>query len=1088
MLTVYKASAGSGKTFQLVVEYLKLLLKNPQNYRHILAVTFTNKATNEMKTRILETLNELAIGQPSNYIAEIQKENHLSEALIRKNAKQVLKNILHDYNRFSISTIDSFTQRTIKAFNRELGISPNYRLELDSDMILAEATDRLLAKIDKDKKILSWLKDFSKEKIEDSYSQRIEDDIKSLGKELFKENFQLFFPDDSESVYSRENLINLGKELNLIKNQFENYLKNLGKKGVAIITESGLTIDDFSNKEKGPGSLFAKYENGYLKEITITAENAAESVEKWYTKTSSKKAEIHALVESKLQPLLIQITGFINANESQYYTALVVLKQIRMLGILTDLKEEIKSLLHEKGVLQLSDSNLLLSKIIGQSDSPFIYEKTGSYYNHFMLDEFQDTSGLQWHNFKPLIINSLAEGNKNLLVGDVKQSVYRWRNSDYRILAEQIYTDFTENQIREYALDKNWRSDKNIIDFNNHVFENLKTVFEETLFKTIDDNDNYIQRFRNITSSIAQKPGNPNAEQKGYVEIRFFDEDQFKEESPKLLVEQVKQLQDKGIKASEIAILIRRNKEGTPIVEAFLAAAGLPEHSKYNLSVLSNESLFLFASQGVLLVIDTISFIINPNNEITKIALTNHWANWLKPALRQRGKIQAENQVTYMFSAKSDQTLTDNFNSIFENELAPKIELIKKKVLLTSLDEAIIQICSVLQLFEIETELPFIQTLIDKAGELKSSLSNDLSNLLFWWNENGFETSVNVNEEVDSIRLLTVHKSKGLEFKAVLIPFFDWKIGQYGKFAPILWCKPETAPFNQFPLLPVVAGKDMKKSLFKNDFYEESANHFIDIFNMAYVAFTRAKSALIIHCPKPKEPTKNSEESLKPIQFLLNIALENLISTELFAKSWNEDKIVFRFGSIPVFNEKSKQSKSVLIKNYQFNDFSERVKLRNSGEDFLITGERTVAVKNRGKIIHDILSSVKTKADVDSACLKALADGRINEIELGEIQEALKISFENPIISGWFSKKYQILNERNLLTGEKILRPDRIIVSENNAVVVDYKTGEKKSDNYTQQVMRYAKTLKATGFEKVEGYLWYINQNEVEKVCELCNS
>ena len=236
MLTVYKASAGSGKTFQLVVEYLKLLLKNPQNYRHILAVTFTNKATNEMKTRILETLNQLASGIESSYIAEIQKENHLSEEQIRKNAKLVLKNILHDYNRFSISTIDSFTQRTIKAFNRELGISPNFRLELNSEMILAEATDRMLAKIDKDKKLLGWLQDFSKEKIEDSYSQRIEENIKALGKELFKENFQLFFPDDSESVYSRENLIEFGKELQKIKIQFENQLKTLGKKGLSIIS------------------------------------------------------------------------------------------------------------------------------------------------------------------------------------------------------------------------------------------------------------------------------------------------------------------------------------------------------------------------------------------------------------------------------------------------------------------------------------------------------------------------------------------------------------------------------------------------------------------------------------------------------------------------------------------------------------------------------------------------------------------------------------------------------------------------------------------------------------------------------------
>jgi ATP-dependent exoDNAse (exonuclease V) beta subunit len=1085
MLTVYKASAGSGKTFQLVVEYLKLLLINPQNYRHILAVTFTNKATNEMKTRILETLNELAIGNPSPYIAEIQNENHLPEALIRKNAKQVLKNILHDYNRFSISTIDSFTQRTIKAFNRELGISPNYRLELDSEMILAEATDRLLAKIDKDKKLLSWLKDFSKEKIEDSYSQRIEEDIKSLGQELFKEKFQLFFPDDSESVYSRENLVNLQKELNLIKIQFENQLKTLGKKGVAIIAESGLTVDDFSNKEKGPGSLFAKYESGYLKEITATANNATESVEKWYTKTSSKKKEIHDLVESQLQPLLLQITDFISSGEEKYYSAIVVLKQLRMLGILTDLKEEIKLLLHEKGVLQMSDSNLLLSKIIGQSDSPFIYEKTGSYYNHFMLDEFQDTSGLQWHNFRPLIINSLAEGNKNLLVGDVKQSIYRWRNSDYRILAEQIHKDFNEPQIKEYHLDRNWRSDKNIIDFNNHIFENLKTVFEERLFRTIEDNDFYIQRFRNITSSLVQIPGNSDAARKGFVKIRFFDEEQFKEDSPKALIEQVKQLQDKGIKASEIAILIRRNKEGTPIIEEFLSAAGLEENSEYNLSVLSNESLFLFTSQGVLTIIDTVNFIINPDNEITKVALINHWASWLKPELQKRGKLATENPHTSEFP---EQVFNKDFNSVFENELAPKIELIKKKVLLTSLDEAIIQICSVFQLFDIETELPFIQTLIDKAGELKSSLSNDLSNLLFWWNEAGLYTSVNVNEEIDSIRLLTVHKSKGLEFKAVLIPWFDWRIGQVGKFAPILWCKPESEPYNQFPLLPVVAGKDMKRSFFKNDYFEETANHFIDVFNMAYVAFTRAKSALIIHCPQPKETKNSNEDSLKPIQFLLNKALENLGSDQLFSECWNKDRSVFQLGSIEAGNEKPEQSKSVIIKNYQFNDFSERVKLRNSGEDFLITGERTVAVKNRGKIIHDILSSVITKADVESACIKALADGKINEIELDEIQEAIKISFENPLISDWFSGKYQILNERNLLTNEKLLRPDRIMFFEKEAMVVDYKTGEKKSDNYNRQVSRYAKILKETGFEKVEGYLWYINQNEVEKVCELSNS
>ena len=1086
MLTVYKASAGSGKTFQLVVEYLRLLLKNPFNYRHILAVTFTNKATNEMKTRILETLSDLANDKPSKYIAEIQKENQLSEIQIRKNAKVVLKNILHDYNRFSISTIDSFTQRTIKAFNRELGISPNFRLELDSEMILAEATDRLLSKIDNDKKLLNWLKDFSREKIEGNHSQHIEDDIKLLGKELFKENFQIFFPDNSESVYNRENLDEFGKDLNKILSVFESTLKNLALKAVNLISENGFTVDDFHYKKAGISGFIYSIANGEIKEPGVRVLDAETDPAKWYSPKHNEAAKIHRLVESQLQPLLIEILEFSRKNETHYFSVLVVLKQLRMLGILTDLKEEIKLLLHEKGILQMSDSNLLLSKIIGQSDSPFIYEKTGSYYHHFMLDEFQDTSGLQWNNFKPLIINSLAEGNKNLLVGDVKQAIYRWRNSDYSILAEQINSDFSTDQIDEHFLEKNWRSDINIIGFNNQIFENLKNVFEELISTTVDDsNDFLLNRFRNITASIAQKPGNPKSEKNGFVQVTFLDEDDFEENSAKLLVEQVKQLQDKGIKASEIAILIRKNQEGIPIVETFLAAAAQPENAAYNLSVLSNESLFLVASQGVLLVMNVIGLIINPENEIIKAALINQWFSWLKPELQQRERVEQENTSQTEFTENLDYFQNGDFAGLFENELALKIKTIKELVLLTSLDEAVIQICSVFRLFEIATELPFIQTLIDKAGELKSTLSNDLSNLLFWWNETGYKTSVNVNEEIDSIRLLTVHKSKGLEYKAVLIPFFNWEIGPSGNMAPVLWCRPTTEPFSRFPLLPVRSGSSLKKSYYKTDFAEESANNIIDTFNLVYVAFTRAKSVLTIHCPFPKEQTKTNEDKLKPTEFLLNKALERLILSGEFAGCFNDDYSVFEYGSISEIKEESKPAKSLLIKNYSFNNFGDRIKLRISGEDFLVTGEKKAAVKNKGKIIHEILSSVKTRSDIENACLKALADGKIDENELAEIQKTLEKSFENPLISDWFSGNYKILNERNLLTSEKIFRPDRIMYLNNKAIVVDYKTGEKKQDKYNKQVLNYAKTLKETGFSNVEGYLWYINLNEIEKVCEL---
>lgn len=1084
MLTIYKASAGSGKTFQLVVEYLKLLLKNPYNYKHILAVTFTNKATNEMKTRILEQLHFLASNQDSDYL-KILQNNTYSEKEIRKQAKLVLKNILHDYNRFSISTIDSFTQRVIKSFNRELGISPNFMLELDGDMILAEAVDRMLAKIDKDKKLLKWLKEFSTEKIEDNKSQRIDDNIKSLGKELFKENFQIFFPENSESVYSRENLDDFGKELSKLKIQFETTLKNLGKEAIEFIQKSGFSIGDFSYKKSGVAGYLNSIAEGITKEPGTRVFAAAENIEKWYTAKHAQSAEIHQLVESELQPLLLEIIGLFENEGEQYFTVLAVQRQLRMLGILTDLKEEIKTLLHEKGVLQISDSNLLLSKIIDQSDSPFIYEKTGNYYNHFMLDEFQDTSTLQWKNFKPLVVNSLSEGNSNLIVGDVKQSIYRWRNSDWKILAEQLNDDFSPGQIRLETLKKNWRSDKNIIDFNNAIFGSLKDNFERTLIEPIDNGEEiYKKKFDNIYNSFIQEPGKSKAERTGFVKVRFLPADDFDNETVGTLVEQVKELQDSGIKASEIAILIRRHKEGTPIIQEFLSAAAEPENSGYNLSVLSNESLYLHASKGVLFVMEIIELLIDPENEITKVSLLNLWINWLKPELQKHGIFikSANNELELDFSSPDFQPLDENFNTLFETELAAQIEDTKAKIMLTSLDETITQISSQFQIFELESELPFLQTLIDKAGELKTSLSNDLSNLLFWWNEKGIKTSVNVNEEVDSIRLLTVHKSKGLEYKAVLLPYLNWKTGWSGQFAPILWCEPKVAPFDKFPLLPVVAGTQMEKSFFKNEYYEEKVSTIIDTFNLIYVAFTRAKSALIINCPAPNE---NSREPGRSAHYLLKKSLGNLSGKEQFTECWNDDRTTFEFGELPKSSGEKEVSTSVLIKKYQFNDFGDKIKLRTSGDDFLIAGEKNKSIKNRGKIIHDILSEIETQNDIKKACLKALNNGLINEAELAEIEDKLQRSLKNPQIKSWFDDTYLVINERSLLTKERILRPDRMMFSEDEAIVVDYKTGDKKSDSYNRQVKRYAKTLKETGVKKVTGFLWYINQNEVEKVCEL---
>ena len=1120
MLTVYKASAGSGKTYQLVVEYLKLLIQNTYNYKHILAVTFTNKATSEMKSRILEQLNILATGRDSIYIETLKSELNLSDEYIRQKSQQVLKNILHDYNRFSISTIDSFTQRVIKTFNRELGISPNFALELDSSMILEEAVDRLLAKIGQDKKLLEWLVHFSEEKITENQSQRIEKNIISLGQELFKEKFQVFFPDTKDSPYTRENIENLKNELGKIIALFETTLKKKGKEAIQIIESNGFTVNDFSYNTSGIAGFFLNLSEKRVKIPGPRVLSALESAEKWFTKSHKQKAELQALVAYRLLPLLVEIIDYFDKESVNYFSAKAVNEQLRMLGILTDLKEEIKNLLHEKGTIQLSDSNLLLNKIIGESDSPFIYEKVGNFFKYFMLDEFQDTSALQWKNFKPLIANSLSEGNKNLLVGDVKQSIYRWRNSDWNILAEQINSDFPNFLPETKSLNKNWRSDNNIIEFNNAVIEHLKSVFETTLFQNADEEwEKQKMKFLNVYNDFRQEEGRKSTEKNGWIKVAFLDKDDFYEHSAQLLVNQVKQLQDSGLKASDIAILIRKNSEGTQIINEFLSAAKKEENANYNLSVLSNESLFLYASRSVLFVIAVIEWLIEPENKITLATLFQLWQSYIKNELAgavskdRHSALDAESPaneclnigglrvkpamtmgIKEAFETTSLQTLDKNFENKLNSELGAALNKIRAKVMLTSLDETVSEICAHFQLFKLENELPFLQTLIDKAGEVKNSVSNDLSNFLLWWNEKGCLTSVNVNDDVDSIRLLTVHKSKGLEFKAVLIPFLNWKTYSTGNQLPILWCRSETAPFNRFPLLPVKAKSELTNTLFKKDYIEELVNSYIDTLNLLYVAFTRAKSALFIN-------TVNPEKIGKDVNVLLKESLLAMLTKEPFETCWNEEENIFEFGQLnQPQSQKKEQKNRVIINNYSFNNFHNKLKLRLKSDEHIFSGEYRInetentsiaseyshkSKKNTGRIIHEILSKIKTVNDLDKACEQAFFDGKIDENERLAIQQELINSLQKPEVKSWFNGSMKVINERNLFTPEEIARPDRIMISGKNAIVVDYKTGKQKSESYNKQVKHYALILKETGFEKVEAFLWYVSLNEVEKVGEI---
>ena len=442
-LKVYKASAGSGKTFRLAIEYMKLALTNESNYRHILAVTFTNKATAEMKSRIIGELHHLAKGKHSVYMDVLTKELNWHPMQVERQAQLVLKRILHDYSRFSISTIDSFFQRVIKAFNRELGINAAYNVELDEKSILEEAADRMIQSVENDPKLLEWLDAFASDKIREGKGWNLKKDILRLGNEIYNETFKSL--DDSlyEKLNDRAFLKDYRAKLSKIIVLYENKMKSLGQEGLNILAMEGLSAEDFKGKGRGPAASFQK-----LKDLNFEPSNtvlqAAGDASAWVTATVKEptKSQLLAVAETRLMPKLQEAIRLIETEKRKYITAKLIVNQLYTLGILVDLRKSVKELCREKGIVLISDSGHLLKDVIADSETPFVYEKTGSVYSHFMIDEFQDTSGLQWNNFRPLISNSLSENNLGMVVGDVKQAIYRWRSGDWRLLAGKLGESF----------------------------------------------------------------------------------------------------------------------------------------------------------------------------------------------------------------------------------------------------------------------------------------------------------------------------------------------------------------------------------------------------------------------------------------------------------------------------------------------------------------------------------------------------------------------------------------------------------------------------------------------------------------------
>lgn len=1125
-LKVYRASAGSGKTFRLAIEYMKLALTSELNYRHILAVTFTNKATSEMKSRIIGELYKLSKGRKSAYLEVLSRELNWQPLQVQLQAQLVLKRILHDYSRFSISTIDSFFQRVIKAFNRELGINAAYNVELDELSILEEAADRMIQSVDNNRELLEWLDSFASDKMREGKGWNLKKDIIKLGAEIYNETFKSLSPDLYEKLNDRSFLRDYRKKLNQIIVQFEATLKSLGQEALNLINKEGLTIDDFKGKRNGPVSAFFKMKN-LGTDFSNTSLAAANDSSAWVTASvkEPQKSKIIAIAENQLMPRLQKAISLKEAEGRNYLTAKLVVNQLYTLGILVDLRQFVKEICREKGIVLISDSGHLLKDVIADSETPFVYEKTGSVYTHFMIDEFQDTSGLQWNNFRPLIANSLAEGNLGMVVGDVKQAIYRWRSGDWRLLAGKLDESFPVFGIQNEVLNSNWRSNGNIIRFNNTVFSVAPEVIQQSIDNELRDaglSENPVGvSIPDVYSDCIQKVSNTETADSGYVYLQFLEQKRGaeKEETDKSiltdLTEKIKYLQKNGVKAREMAILVRDKNRARQIADLFLEEKIKPENRNYNFDILSGESLFINNSQAINLIIALLTGFLNPDDQVIKAEINYLYFSKIYPELKAIGKVPdlkpkqksaanppddlgQLNLLGYLFYTEnetdkeiSEPTLEEMFEHLKqdESELISLVsgtefqEMIAGKPIL----EIIYSICEKFNLFSLVDELAYLQAFVDQIAVFERNHASELTTFLNWWSDNGPKFTIPVSENINAINVLTIHKSKGLEFKFVFIPFFDWSINpQNGDKGPLLWCKPETAPFNEVELLPVRYKNDVGKSLFFREFFFERFNTFIDNLNLMYVAFTRAKSGLFVWAAH--------SDKLSTVGDLLKlstgiVANENeLNSREIISigTHLNEADNKVEIGKLDDLFDNAMQPETpgdLRISKFEFADFRKFLKIKKNGEDFFTSENKRQSGINKGKIIHEILSLVTTIDDLPRAVKQMETDGKIPSEEVESTTAGLKELLSTDEIKSWFDGSYKVVNERNILSGKNGLkRPDRIMFGENEVVVVDYKSGEIEVDKYKYQLRGYIFELQQCGYQNVRGYIWYTKLNKLVRI------
>ena len=1071
-LLVYRASAGSGKTFTLAVEYIKHLILNPRAYQQILAVTFTNKATAEMKERILQQLYGIWVSDPAsepylNRIREDLQRKSLSEDDIRLAAGTALQYMLHDYSRFRVETIDSFFQSVMRNLARELELSPNLNIELNNTEVLSDAVDSLIEKLTPSSPVLAWLLDYINERIADDKRWNVSNEIKRFGWNIFDEGY-IEQGEGLRQQLKDPNTIKLYRnELREMETEALEQMKGFYDQFIGELEAHALTPEDLKGGARGIGSYFRKLRDGRLSDkdtVNATLKNSLDDAKNWATKTSAQKNDIIRLAETSLLPLLQDAETFRPRNNKIVNSCRLSLQHLNKLQLLAHIDEEVRELNREHNRFLLSDTNALLHNLVRDGDSSFVFEKIGANIRNVMIDEFQDTSRMQWDNFKILLLEGLSQGADSLIVGDVKQSIYRWRNGDWGILNALGTKDSSfPFPVRVETLKTNRRSETNVIRFNNNLFTAAVEYLNMLHLKELQEDCHPLQR---AYADVAQE--SPRTEAKGYIKATFLEPDEehnYTELTIISLGEEVQRLLEAGVKLNDITILVRKNKNIPPIADYFDKTMHLP--------VVSDEAFRLDASQAICMLIDALRYLSNPEDKVACASLMMNYELGIK---KQGGDWDS------LLTAKPEEALPVAFVTGMETlRLMPLYELLE-------------ELFSLFDMKRIEEQDAYLFSFFDAVTEYLQNNSSDLDAFIRYWNETLCNKTI-PSGEMDGIRILSIHKSKGLEFHTVLIPFCDWKLENETN-NQLIWCSPTEAPFSTLDIVPVNYSSTMAESVYRQNYLDERLQLWVDNLNLLYVAFTRAGKNLIFWCKKGQKGTMSELLANALPQVAAREGDENWDEEEPFengelcpskytgtdehlpdAPKVSANRLAQKPDKLPVHMESMRHDIEFRQSNRSA-DFIQGVDEEESDNRFI----------NRGRLLHTLFSAIETEEDIDNAIDQLVFEGIIGKPETEEkIRELTHHAFSLPQVQDWYSGSWHLFNECDIIWQERgelrTRRPDRVMMRGNEIVVIDFKFG-KQNKKYNKQVQGYMQLLTRMGYlkENIEGYLWYVEEDLIEKV------